>query len=244
MDEEVDIIAIVSGGLDSATMLWHLQSREYNVVEVLSFDYNQRHKIELEYVKKLVEKFNTDFNLQVPHHVVDVSSIGKLLNKGALTGGEEVPNKQYDVESQKITIVPNRNGIFLNIAAGRAVTLGVPFIAYAAHSSDSTIYPDCRPEYIEAMDAAIELGNAWQPVNIVAPFMNLTKTDVVKSAIKLKVPIELTWSCYDDGDRPCLKCGTCIERTGAFLNADSKDIALSPEEWEKAIGFYRLKTAN
>ena len=238
MDEKDTVVAIISGGLDSTSMLWFLHDKEYSIVETISFDYGQKHVKELDAAKRIVERFNSEFSQNVKHHIVDLRNVGKLIAKGALTGDDEVPAEMYDKESQRITIVPNRNGIMLNIAAGRAVTLGSRFVAYAAHASDYSVYPDCRPEFIEAMDKAIYLGNLWTPVNIIAPFQNMTKREVTQHGLKLGAPLELTWSCYKGQDRPCLECGTCLERTEAFLLNETKDPALSEKEWQSAIQKY------
>lgn len=186
----------------------------------------------------MVEKFIQDFGRRIDHHIVDLRVVGRLISKGALTGDEEIPKEMYDSESQKATVVPNRNGIMLNIAAGRAVTLGARYIAYAAHASDYSVYPDCRPEFIDAMDRAIYLGNLWDPVNILAPFKHLSKGEVTGVALKVNAPLELTWSCYQGGEKPCLECGTCLERTEAFLQMRTQDPALSDAEWKSAVEKY------
>ena len=237
-NETIDsVIAIVSGGLDSATMLWDLQAKGIKIKEALSFNYGQRHHIELEHAKKILTKFSDAFYL-VNHKVVDVSVINELIAKGSLTGAEDVPKEMYDTETQRVTIVPNRNMIFISIAAGRAGTISATHVAYAAHASDHEVYPDCRPEFITALDEALYLGNLWDPVGLYAPFQQMTKSDVVRRAIETDVPLELTWSCYEGNQRPCLECGTCLERTESFLHNDTQDPALSNEEWEKAVALY------
>ncbi|RMG34061.1 MAG: 7-cyano-7-deazaguanine synthase QueC [Methanobacteriota archaeon] len=243
MNNEKTVVAIISGGLDSTTMLWFLMSEGYDVIETISFNYGQRHVKELDSARQIVEKFNNQFNKEIDHQIVDLREVGKLISKGALTGKEDVPKEMYDRESQKVTVVPNRNGIMLNIAAGRAVTIGARYIAYAAHASDYSVYPDCRPEYIEAMDKAIYLGNLWDPVNILAPFKHLSKGEVTGVAMKVGAPLELTWSCYQGGERPCLECGTCLERTEAFLQIGESDPSLTDEEWKLAVEQYKKHAA-
>ncbi len=132
---EKTIIVILSGGLDSSTMLWDLQSTGYKIKEILTFNYGQRHRKEIEYANKIVKEFNRSF-YEVNHQIVDMTNIGKLIAKGSLTGNAAVPHESYDTESQRITIVPNRNMIFLSIAAGRAISIGADLIGDAAHSSD------------------------------------------------------------------------------------------------------------
>lgn len=230
------IIAILSGGLDSSTMLWDLQSTGFKIKEILTFNYGQRHRKEVEYAKKIVEEFNKSF-YEVNHQIVDMTNIGKLIAKGSLTGNAAVPHESYDTESQRITIVPNRNMIFLSIAAGRAISIGADLIGYAAHSSDYSVYPDCRPEFIEQMNKALYQGNLWDPVQLVAPFQNNSKVEVTKRGLELNVPFELTWSCYEGEEKPCLECGTCLERTEAFMKNDTKDPALNDEDWNNAVEF-------
>jgi len=175
---------------------------------------------------------------KIHHEIVDISSIQRLIAKGALTGDEEIPEGFYTDESQRKTIVPNRNMILLAIAVGYAVKVGEKEVYYAAHKSDYAIYPDCRKEFVKALDTAVYLATIFDPVEIKAPFVDMTKAEIVKLGLKLGVPYELTWSCYRGEERPCLKCGTCLERTEAFLMNGVKDPALSDEEWRKAVEIY------
>ncbi|MEM0351034.1 MAG: 7-cyano-7-deazaguanine synthase QueC [Archaeoglobaceae archaeon] len=224
-------VLIFSGGIDSSTLLYHLLSKGLSVY-ALTFLYGQRHAREVESAKKVArEASKLGF---VEHKIVDITSIHELISKGAITGSEEVPEGYYTEEKQRVTIVPNRNMIFLSIAAGYAVKIGAKEVYYAAHKSDQ-IYPDCKKEFVKAMDAAIYLANIWEPVELKAPFVDMTKAEIVALGLKLGVPYEMTWSCYVGGERPCLKCGTCVERTEAFLLNNSRDPLLSEEEWDKAV---------
>eukprot|EP00002_Diphylleia_rotans_P017879 TRINITY_DN3469_c0_g1_i3.p1 TRINITY_DN3469_c0_g1~~TRINITY_DN3469_c0_g1_i3.p1 ORF type:complete len:288 (+),score=55.96 TRINITY_DN3469_c0_g1_i3:68-931(+) len=228
-------VAVVSGGADSTVMLWHLQKNGYDVVEAMTFNYGQRHQKEIENAKLVVKEFNNNFGKNIGHNLVDVTNIGRLISSGALTGDAELPKSVYTVETQKVTVVPNRNMIFLSIAAGRAVTLEARYVAYAAHASDFAVYPDCRPDFISKLSSALESGNSWTPVSVVAPFQHKTKTEIVAEGIRLGAPLQLTWSCYDGKERPCLKCGTCLERTQAFHHSGAKDPVLTGEEWVVAL---------
>ncbi len=231
------IIVILSGGLDSSTMLWHLQNSGFEIKEIITFNYGQRHNKEIQNAKLVVEKFIKSF-YKVHHQIVDMTNIGKLISKGSLTGGEDVPHESYDAESQRITIVPNRNMIFLSIAAGRAISINAETIGYAAHSSDYSVYPDCRPEFIELMNKTLHQGNLWNPIKLVAPFQHLSKIEVVKIGLDLNVPFHLTWSCYEGENVPCLECGTCLERTEAFIANNVQDPAISKEKWAIAINYF------
>ena len=229
-------VLILSGGIDSSTLLYYLLDKGYEV-HALTFHYGQKHSKEIEHSKIIAEEAKN--RGKVNHRVVDISSIHELISAGALTGEESVPKAFYSEEVQKRTIVPNRNMIMLSIAAGYAVKIGAKEVYYAAHKSDYSIYPDCRKEFVKAFDAAVYLANLWTPVEIKAPFVDMTKDEIVELGLKLKVPYELTWSCYEGNERPCLSCGTCLERTEAFLLNNARDPMLSDEEWERAVDIYK-----
>ncbi len=229
-------VLILSGGIDSSTLLYYLLDEGYDV-HALTFYYGQKHSKEIEHSKLIAEEAKSRGNVE--HRVADISSIHDLISSGALTGKESVPKAFYSEEVQKRTIVPNRNMIMLSIAAGYAVKIGAKEVYYAAHKSDYSIYPDCRKEFVKAFDAAVYLANLWTPVEIKAPFVEMTKDEIVKLGLRLEVPYELTWSCYEGNERPCLSCGTCLERTEAFLINNARDPMLSDEEWERAIEIYR-----
>lgn len=229
-------VLILSGGVDSSTLLYYLLSKGYEV-SAITFIYGQRHSKEVEFAKKLVEKAKKFGKLE--HRIVDISSIHDLISKGAITGEDGIPEGFYTEERQKATIVPNRNMILLSIAVGYAVKIGANEVHYAAHKSDYSVYPDCRKEFIKALDTAIYLGNLWSPVELKAPFVEMKKSEIVSLGLKLGVPYELTWSCYRGEERPCLTCGTCVERTEAFLSNGIRDPLLNEEEWKKAVEIYR-----
>ncbi len=203
-------VVIVSGGLDSTTLLYWVLKQGYEP-HVLSFDYGQRHKKELEYARRTCEK------LGVNHKVVDLRSIRELLQGSALTSESiKVPEEHYTHEGQKITIVPNRNAIMLNIAIGYAVSIGSDKVFYAAHYNDRAIYPDCRWEFVQSMNITAKLANDNPRLEIVAPFVHTTKAEIVKIGSELGVPFEDTWSCYNGNEKACGVCGTCRERIEAF----------------------------
>jgi 7-cyano-7-deazaguanine synthase len=203
-------VVVVSGGLDSTTLLYWVIKEGYEP-HVLSFDYGQRHRKELRYARRTCEK------LGVKHKVVDLRSIHELLQGSALTSkGIAVPEEHYSHESQKATIVPNRNAIMLNIAIGYAVSIGAEKVFYAAHYNDRAIYPDCRWEFVESINTAAKLANDNPRLEIVAPFVHKTKAEIVRIGHELGVPFEETWSCYKGEEKACGVCGTCRERIEAF----------------------------
>ena len=212
-------IAIVSGGMDSVTLAYLLASQGYDL-HLLSFDYGQRHKKELEFAQLCAQV------LSVSHDAVNLSAITPLLSGSALTDDIEVPEGHYAAPTMSLTVVPNRNAIMLAIAYAQAVSTGAQMVATAVHAGDHFIYPDCRPGFIEAFDlmerAATE-GYAAEGLRLYAPFVNLSKADIVTCGAALFVPYEHTWSCYKGGEYHCGLCGTCVERKEAFLLAGVSD---------------------
>lgn len=209
-------VLILSGGVDSTTLLYRMLHDGYEV-DALTFNYAQRHKKEIDCARAIAKK------LHIRHHVVDLSSLASLLGDSALLGGKEVPSCHYTEEAAKKTVVPNRNMIMLSVAAGYAEAHEIPEVFYAAHKNDSTIYPDCRPEFVQALRPAIRLATAWHPVELQAPFVAMSKAEIVRMGLALQVPYELTWSCYRGEERPCRTCPTCVEREEAFAANGQQD---------------------
>jgi 7-cyano-7-deazaguanine synthase len=210
------VVAIYSGGMDSTVLLYHLRSQGYDV-RALSVDYGQRHRKELDSARSICHMVG------ISHEVADLRGITHLLKGNSLTASEiEVPEGHYAEESMKVTIVPNRNMIMLSVAIGYAISLGAQYVAYGAHAGDHTIYPDCRPEFAAALNTAALLAD-WHQVELLRPFVRLTKSEIAKRGAELNVPFELTWSCYKGGERHCGLCGTCVERAEAFNLAGLQD---------------------
>ena len=210
-------VIILSGGMDSTTLAYDIiKSGKYDEVHALSFDYGQKHGKELECAKITASKLGLR-----SHHVVDLSDLGNLLHS-ALTGSCEVPEGEYDDENQKLTVVPNRNMIMLSIAAGYAMSIGAIDLFYGAHAGDHTTYPDCRPEFVEAMNAVLAVAH-YTPVRVIVPYLHYGKGNVAAKGMLLGVPYEDTWTCYKGGDISCGKCGSCDERLKAFKEARMTD---------------------
>jgi len=216
----VKITAIVSGGMDSATLAYHLIELEHDV-ELVSFDYGQRHRVELEHAEALSDR------LDVPWSLVDLSGLRSLIGGSALTDDTiDVPEGHYAEPSMAKTVVPNRNLIMLSIAAGIAVANDSDRVATGVHAGDHFVYPDCRPTFISAASTAIMLGtDGFAPpgFGVIAPFVHISKADIARIGDELGVPWDETWSCYKGGARHCGLCGTCVERIEAFQIAGVDD---------------------
>jgi 7-cyano-7-deazaguanine synthase len=209
-------VIIYSGGLDSTTLLYSLKAQGRDI-KALGINYGQRHSNELVAAKNICDR------LGVEYRVADLSSIKPLLAGSSQTDSTvEVPEGHYAAENMKLTVVPNRNMIMLAVAGAWAISSKADTIAYAAHAGDHTIYPDCREEFVDNLNKALGLAD-WHSVTIERPFIHLTKGQVVKLGADLKVPYEMTWSCYKGGDTQCGACGTCVERREAFVEAGVTD---------------------
>lgn len=209
-------IVTYSGGLDSTVLLYHLRAQGHEL-SALSVNYGQRHEIELHRAAEICHLIG------IPCETVDLSSVNSLLAGSSLTSKEiEVAEGHYTEENMKTTVVPNRNMILLALATAKAVSTGASQVAYAAHSGDHAIYPDCRNEFADAMAQAIRLCD-WQDIELSRPFVDWTKADIVRRGHELDVPFELTWSCYKGCEKHCGRCGTCIERREAFYLAGIED---------------------
>jgi len=213
-------VAIVSGGLDSVTLAYYLKDANYDL-HILAFDYGQRHSRELQFAEFTASRLNATFDL------VDVTSIGALLTGSSLTDHSiPVPDGHYEAESMKSTVVPNRNAIMLTIAYGVAVARKANVVATGVHGGDHYIYPDCRPEFVNAFDLMQRYatdGFAKRDLHLYTPFIAKKKHDIVATGHVLGVPFHETWSCYKGGKRHCGTCGTCTERKEAFVLADIPD---------------------
>lgn len=211
-------LAIVSGGLDS-TVLTYLLSSQGHQLHLLSFDYGQRHFQELSRARDLAHR------LSIPFTYVDLKGIKPLLSGSSLTDDAiEVPDGHYASEVMKSTVVQNRNAIMLSIAFGMAASREFGAVAIGVHSGDHFIYPDCRIDFLDAF-ARMEhfsLGE-FARVQLLAPFNQKTKADIVSIGNSLGVPFSETWSCYKGHDKHCGTCGTCVERKEAFILANVPD---------------------
>ena len=209
-------LVLFSGGLDSTVLAMQMK-QEAKETRLLSIDYGQRHAKELDHSQKVAD------HLGLTHEILKLPQLGQILGGSSLTDKSIIlPEGHYAEESMKSTVVPNRNMILLALAGGHALSLGFDTIAYAAHAGDHTIYPDCRPEFADAMDKALGLAD-WKDLNLHRPYVEMTKSDLVSLGHQLEAPLHLTWSCYAGGEIHCGKCGTCVERKEAFELAKIPD---------------------
>jgi 7-cyano-7-deazaguanine synthase len=213
-------VAVVSGGLDSTVMAYALRAEGHRL-HAISFDYGQRHRRELDCARALAA------DLGAPWELVDLRAAGitRLLAGSALTDESiEVPEGHYADESMRATVVPNRNAVMLALACALAGSIGAGAVAFAVHAGDHPIYPDCRPEFVEAFEAMERVAmQGMAELRILAPFVQLTKQDIVRLGAEHGVPFERTWSCYKGGELHCGRCGTCHERREAFALAGVAD---------------------
>ncbi len=223
-------LVLCSGGIDSTTALGIAIKKfgQENVIG-LCMSYGQKHVRELESAKAVAKHYDIELIS------MDLSKIFEYSDSSLLShSDEEIPKesyaKQLDGAAQDETVstyVPFRNGLFLSTAASIALSKDCSYIYYGAHKDDAAIaaYPDCSEEFNNAIKAAIWEGSGHQ-LNIEAPFISKNKADIVKMGLELGVPYELTWSCYEGGDKPCGTCGTCIDRAAAFAANGIPDPAI------------------
>lgn len=211
-------LVVLSGGLDSTVLLYHVLERARRndeLVSAVSFHYGQRHARELQSAFEICD------NLGVRQFTIDLDPI-PFEGSSQTSDDIAVPHGHYAEESMKQTVVPNRNMVLLAMANALAQSCGMSSVWYGAHAGDHAIYPDCRADFVKAMSLAFS-HSGWEPPTLQAPFISLTKADVVTLGAKLGIPFAKTWSCYEGGAEHCGKCGTCVERREAFQLAGVED---------------------
>lgn len=209
-----DSIIILSGGMDSVTMLYDYAD---SIAVALSFDYGSNHNR-----KELPFAVYHCRQLGIEHIIIPLDFIKQYFHSSLLAGAEAIPEGKYDDDNMRSTVVPFRNGIMLAIAAGMAEDRNLSRILMANHSGDHAIYPDCRPEFVNAMSEAVGKGT-YNGVELFTPYTNLTKTDIARRGKQLGIDYAKTWSCYKGGEYHCGKCGTCQERIEALREAGIED---------------------
>ncbi len=223
-----EAIVLLSGGLDSSTVLALAKERGYDVV-ALTFDYGQKHKRELNSSRKMARHF------KVKEHIVVPLNLGELLRSSLTRESMSIPVGRTEEEISTgvpSTYVPSRNIIFLSVAASIAESRGAEAIFIAANSVDFSGYPDCTAEFISAfqrtLDVGTKAGKEGHGIRIEAPILTKSKGDIVRDAVRLNVPLEDTWSCYKGGVKACGRCDSCVLRLKGFSEAGIRD----PLEYE------------
>lgn len=223
-------LVLFSGGLDSSTCL-ALAIEKYGKENViaLSISYGQKHSKEINAARAVAEYYGTELVYLDLAPIFEGSDCALLEGSDQAIPKGDYANQLLSSDGKPVsTYVPFRNGLFLSCAASVALSRGCGVIYYGVHSDDAagSAYPDCSSDFNNHMSKAISIGSAQQ-LKVVAPFVDRTKADVVAQGLRLGVPYELTWSCYEGNDKPCGCCGTCIDRAKAFAANGVKDPALS-----------------
>lgn len=210
-----DSVIIVSGGMDSITLLYEEKD---SIALAVTFDYGSNHaKKEISFAKMHCER------LGIKHLIIPLQFIKEYFQSSLLQGADAIPEGHYADENMKSTVVPFRNGIMLSIACGIAESYGLKNVLIANHAGDHAIYPDCRANFIVAMSQAMTLGT-YEEIAIIAPYTRITKTDIARRGKQLGINYAETWSCYRGGEKHCGRCGTCVERQEALRDAGITDL--------------------
>jgi len=223
-------VVLLSGGLDSTTLLYRICGAGYKA-HALSVNYGQRHEKEIKFARRSADR------LGVAHSVVDLTTVTDLLAGSSLTDPSlAVPEGHYAEETMKATVVPNRNAMMLAVAFAIASAQGAKCVAVAVHAGDHAVYPDCRPEFITSFQA-MQDTSLDSHIELVAPMVTVTKVDIVREAVSLGVPIEDTWSCYNGREKHCGRCGTCVERAWAIAECGVPDPTAYEDSnyWRRAM---------
>lgn len=223
-------VCLLSGGIDSSTVLGMAMEMGFDCTAI-SFDYGQRHHRELHSSERIASYY------RVPRKVVRINL--DEITRSALTGQEEVETRPLEYIEKEIpnTYVPSRNIIFLSVSASIAESLGARTIFIGANAVDYSGYPDCRPEFYNAFESALNYGTVMGNrvgFRIRVPLQYLTKAEIIKKGLSIGVPYELTTSCYNGGERACGKCDSCLLRLKGFADAGVPD----PIPYESFPEFY------
>ena len=214
---EKDSVIVISGGMDSTTMLYEYREQ---IALAVTFDYGSTQNVrEREFAIMHCKR------LGINHLIIPLDFMHQYFKSALLGAPEDIPEGNYDDENMKSTVVPFRNGIMLAIACGIAESNGLKRVMIANHAGDHTIYPDCRPNFVKAMSEAMSAGT-YENVTVFAPYTRLTKTDIAIRGKRLGLDYSETYSCYKGGEKHCGKCGTCRERIEALREAGINDTTI------------------
>ena len=209
-----DSLIILSGGMDSVTMLHDFCN---DIALAVTFDYGSNHNKR----EAACAAYHCQL-LGIKHILIPLDFMGKYFKSSLLEGAEAIPEGHYASENMKSTVVPFRNGIMLAIACGIVESNGLKHVMMSNHSGDHAIYPDCRQEFVDAMTAAMTAGT-YEHIDLVAPYTAISKTDIARIGKRLGIDYSTTYSCYKGGEHHCGKCGTCVERKEALRDAGIDD---------------------
>lgn len=234
-------LVICSGGLDSVTLAYDV-AKSNDLLALLSFNYGQLHVKELACAKLCADK------LGVPHHLIDISAMGSQLKSSLVAANNEaIPEGHYTADNMVSTVVPNRNVIMLSIAFGLAASMQANRVAMAVHGGDHFIYPDCRPDFIEAYAKMQSLALAeMADISLFTPYLHFSKGQIAEQGAALNVPFEQTWSCYKGEEVHCGRCGTCVERLEAIHTAKAEDntVYADADYWQQAVAEFTQNSTN
>lgn len=209
-----DCVIVLSGGLDSVTLLHEYKER---IALAVTFDYGSNHNArEID-----CARYQCGL-LGIEHLVIPLGFMGDYFESSLLSGADDIPEGHYEDSNMKSTVVPFRNGIMLAVACGLAESRGLKGVLIANHGGDHAIYPDCRAGFVKAMGRAMEEGT-YDHVELIAPYTEITKSDIARRGAGLGVDYSHTYSCYKGGALHCGVCGTCVERKEAFQLAGIPD---------------------
>lgn len=232
-------LVILSGGMDSTALLWKRKELGDELLAV-SFLYGQRHRREIAMAAEQCRLADCG------HIVTEIAGLFPQ-DESALTGGGDIPHGHYADENMKKTVVPARNLIMIAMGAQIAISNGCDGLAVGVHSGDHEIYPDCRPDFIRPMMDAIKSCD-YHPLTLLAPFLHSDKERILKTTSHLGIDWGKTHTCYEGGEIGCGRCGSCVERREAFLNAGMTDpLTYSDDAYEfqeDSNGRYKVQIPN
>jgi 7-cyano-7-deazaguanine synthase len=212
-----DSVLILSGGMDSTTLLYDQQER---IALAVTFDYGANHNSkEIPFAQLHCQR------LGIEHLVIPLAFIGQYFDSSLLSGSDAIPEGSYKDSNMRSTVVPFRNGIMLSIAVGLAESRRLKYVMMANHGGDHAIYPDCRSEFVAAFSEAARTGT-YPGITLQCPYTNMSKGQIAARGKDLGIDYSETWSCYKGGDKPCGRCGTCVERREALAEAGIEDTTI------------------
>ncbi len=209
-----DSAIVLSGGMDSVTMLHEYKD---DIALAITFDYGSNHAQN----EIAMARLNCQ-QLGIPQMVISLKEVFRNVHSSLLEGADAIPEGHYAADNMKSTVVPFRNGVMLSVACAIAEDKGLRRVMIANHSGDHTIYPDCRPQFVDAMSHAMQAGT-YAGIELWAPYTTISKSEIARHGKQLGVDYRNTWSCYKGGAKHCGKCGTCVERKEALWEAGIPD---------------------